>query len=198
MARTHPEPQGAHYTASGDAYTSKRQFNEAVIEYRRALAETPIAADVHYKLGRGLPGDGDLVNAYHRYAAPATSIPRTSTHTCGRHHSSAGPGVRVGSDACGAGVEGGPRQGPALVLLANARGGAERHRPGDADDPGGHQSRSVVRAGLDRARCNHLHQRPQRRTAAAFKKAGRAGATSIEARLALANYERAIGAGPEC
>ena len=39
-ACANPETQARDYTASGDAYTSRRQFNEAVIQYRRALAET--------------------------------------------------------------------------------------------------------------------------------------------------------------
>ena len=47
-----PEDQARNYTASGDAYAAKQQFKEAEIEYRRALAATPNAADVRYKLGR--------------------------------------------------------------------------------------------------------------------------------------------------
>jgi hypothetical protein len=35
-----PETKARNYTASGDAYVSRQQFLEAVIEYRRALAET--------------------------------------------------------------------------------------------------------------------------------------------------------------
>jgi Tfp pilus assembly protein PilF len=41
-----PDDKARSYTSSGDAYAAKKQYKEAVIEYRRALAETPNAADV--------------------------------------------------------------------------------------------------------------------------------------------------------
>ena len=62
-----PETKARKYSASGDGYAAKQQFKEAVIEYRRALAATPDAADVRYRLGRAYQDSGDLINAYTEY-----------------------------------------------------------------------------------------------------------------------------------
>ena len=50
-ACANPDDKARDYAASGDAYAAKQQYKEAMIEYRRALAATPNAADVRYKLG---------------------------------------------------------------------------------------------------------------------------------------------------
>src|SRR5688572_28877746 len=61
--------------AQADAYVAKRQFKEAIIEYRRAIQVDPKRADIHYKLAKAYGEAGDLPAAYEAYAAAADVDP---------------------------------------------------------------------------------------------------------------------------
>ena len=193
-----PETQARDYTASGDAYSSRRQFNEAVIQYRRALAETPEAADVHYKLGRAYQEIGDLVNAYLEYARAGdldvsnvdAQMRAGSILLLGREFETAATRAELALQAD-------PRHVPALVLLANAKAGLNatsqamrRIQEALKLDPSYAPAWTALGAMMFITGRNAD-------AAPAYKKAVELAPRSIEARLALANYERATGAGAE-
>ena len=190
--------KAAKYTASGDLYTSKRQFDEAVIEYRRALAETPAAAGVHYKLGRVYQETGDLVNAYLEYARAGdldssnidANIRAGTILLLGREFQAAAARAELALQADAQHV-------PALVLLANAQAGLNaesqamrRIQEAIKLDP------SYAPAWTALGAVTFISGRTTE-AAAAYKKAVQLDSRSIEARLALANYERATGAGAD-
>jgi tetratricopeptide (TPR) repeat protein len=187
--------KAARYTASGDAYTSRRQFNEAVIEYRRALAETPAVAALHYKLGRVYQETGDLVNAYLEYAR-AGDLDSSNIDA----HMRAGTILLLGRefDAAKAraalALQADAQHVPARVLLANAQAGQNATSQAMREiqeaiklDP------SYAPAWTALGAITFMGDRTAD-AAVAYKKAVQLAPRSIEARLALANYERATGA----
>lgn len=63
------------YIASGDSYEAKRQYAEAIIEYRNALKADPTLADVQLKLGRTYLKAGDAADAVQAMARAADMRP---------------------------------------------------------------------------------------------------------------------------
>jgi len=61
--------------ARADQYVSRKEYKEAVIEYRRALQLAPRRADVHYKLANTYAKAADLPNAYTEYSTAADLDP---------------------------------------------------------------------------------------------------------------------------
>ena len=172
-----PRPRHASTVQAG-MRIRKQQFKEAVIEYRRALAAVPNDAAVRYKLGRVYQDSGNLLNAYTEYARagdldPANVDAQMRAGTIlllGREFEAARTRAELALKAD-------PNHAPAHILLGNAKAGLERDRGSDAPDPGGHQSRPLVRAGVDGARRGHVHWRPQSRSGGGLQESGRARAT---------------------
>ncbi len=190
-----PEDQARNYTASGDAYAAKQQFKEAEIEYRRALAATPNAADVRYKLGRVYQERGDLVSAYGEYARAGDLDPSNLDA-----HLRAGTILLLGREFEAAATRAelvlkvDPRHVPAHILLGNAKAGlndnvAAMRKIQEAIniDP------SYAPAWTALGAVTFIGGR-KADAAAGFKKAVELAPSSIEARLALANYEWAMAA----
>jgi tetratricopeptide (TPR) repeat protein len=190
-----PDDKARGYTASGDAYAAKQQYKEAVIEYRRALAETPNAADVRYKLGRAYQESGDLVNAYTEYARAGDLDPsnldaqmRAGTILLlGREFGAAARRAELA-------LKVDSRYVPAHILLGNARAGLNDTTQAMREiqeaikiDP------SYAPAWTALGAVTFIGGR-KADAAPAFKKAVELAPRSIEARLALANYEWATGA----
>jgi tetratricopeptide (TPR) repeat protein len=69
------EARVKRYIASGDAYEAKRQYAEAIIEYRNALKAEPTLADVQLKLGRTYLKAGDAADAVQAMARAADMRP---------------------------------------------------------------------------------------------------------------------------
>jgi tetratricopeptide (TPR) repeat protein len=190
-----PVDKARNYAASGDAYAAKKEFKEAEIEYRRALAETPNAADVRYKLGRIYQDNGDLVKAYTEYARAGDLDPSNIDA-----HMRAGTILLLGREFESAArraelaLKADPRHVPAHILLGNARAGmndtAQAMRTIQEAinlDP------SYAPAWTALGAVTFISGR-KADAAAGFKKAVELAPNSIEARLALANYEWAIAA----
>src|SRR5262245_15769210 len=59
----------------GEAYFDKKQFNEAIIEYRNALQKQPTHAQARLKLARAYVALDDYGNAYREYLRAADLLP---------------------------------------------------------------------------------------------------------------------------
>ena len=70
-----PQARARKYVASGDAYAAKQQPNQALIEYKRAVQAKPDWPDAHHKLAKAYDAQGDLANAYREYARAADLEP---------------------------------------------------------------------------------------------------------------------------
>ena len=193
-----PADKARNYAASGDAYVGKKEFKEAEIEYRRALAETPNAAEVRYKLGRVYQDNGDLAKAYTEYARAGDLDPSNIDA-----HMRAGTILLLAREFESAArraelaLKADPRHVPAHILLGNARAGmndtAQAMRTIQEAinlDP------SYAPAWTALGAVTFISGR-KADAAAGFKKAVELAPTSIEARLALANYQWAIAAFPD-
>lgn len=66
------------YISSGGAYEAKRQYAEAIIEYRNALKADPTLADVQLKLGRTYLKAGDAADAVQAMARAADMRPESA------------------------------------------------------------------------------------------------------------------------
>ena len=189
------ESKARRYTASADAYAAKRQFKEAVIEYRRALKATPNAPSVRYKLGRAYQDSGDLLNAYAEYARAGDLDPSNVDA-----HMRAGTILLLGREFDAArtraelALKADPRHAPAHILLGNAKAGLNETAPALRQiqeainlDP------SYAPAWTALGAVTFIAGR-KADAASAFKKAVELAPQSVESRLALANYEWATGA----
>ena len=189
------ETKSRKFAASGDAYVARQQFKEAIIEYRRALAETPGAAEVRYKLGRAYQENGDLVNAYTEYARAGDANPSNVDA-----HMRAGTILLLAREFEAAKTRGelalkaDPRHVPAHILVGNARAGlndtvAAQRQIQEALklNPSAPEAWTALGA------VTFMTGR-KGDAAVAFKKAVELGPQSIEARLALANFQWATHA----
>ena len=195
VACGNPDDKARSYTSSADAYAAKEQYKEAVIEYRRALAETPNAADVRYKLGRAYQESGDLVNAYSEYARAGdldssnldAQMRAGTILLLGREFEAAARRAQLA-------LKVDPNHVPAHILLGNARAGLNDTAQAIREiqeaiklDP------SYAPAWTALGAVTFIAGR-KADAGPAFKKAVELAPRSIEARLALANYEWATGA----
>jgi tetratricopeptide (TPR) repeat protein len=70
-----PAADAQRFTTSGDAYAARQQYDEAIIEYGRALQLTPDAAETRFKLALAYEQKGELMKAFDEYAATAELQP---------------------------------------------------------------------------------------------------------------------------
>ena len=73
-------PEGRRRAAieRGDAYRAKRQFNDAILEYRRAAQADPRSSEPYVRLGDVAIEIGDKLNAWQSYAHAADLSPSDS------------------------------------------------------------------------------------------------------------------------
>lgn len=69
------EARVKRHVSNGDAYEAKRQYAEAIIEYRNAIKAEPTLADVQLKLGRTYLKAGDAADAVQAMARAADMRP---------------------------------------------------------------------------------------------------------------------------
>lgn len=189
-----PEETSRRHTASGDAYAARGQFEEAIIEYRRALNATPSRADLRYQLGLAYEETGELVEAYREFARAADLDP-----------SNVDAQMRAGTlllvarefDAARTRAElalaANPSHVPAHILLGNAMAGLNdttralrQIEQAISLDPSSAPAWTALGA------VTFLGGRREE-AAEAFNKAVELAPESIDARLALANYQWASG-----
>ena len=189
-----PESLARDYTASGDGYAAKRQYKEAIIEYRNGLKATPNSPELRYKLGRAYEASGDPVAAYNEFARAADLDPgnldaqmRAGTLLLvGREFEAARTRAELALKA-------NPTHAPAHILLGNAMAGLNETAPALRQieqaislDP------SYAPAWTALGAVNFIGGRREA-AAEAFAKAVALAPNSVDARLALANYQWAKG-----
>src|SRR5262249_46830288 len=70
-----PKQEAVKHVARGDQYFGLNKLNEAVLEYRTAVANDPNSGDAHYKLAHAYMKRGDVREAYGEYVRAADLLP---------------------------------------------------------------------------------------------------------------------------
>jgi tetratricopeptide (TPR) repeat protein len=189
-----PDATAAKYTASGDAYVARREYKEAIIEYRNALKATPNSAVIRHKLGRVFEDAGDPIKAYAEFSRAADLDPsnvdaqmRAGTLLLvAREFDAARTRAELALKAA-------PNHVPAHILLGNAMAGLNETAPALRQieqainlDP------SYAPAWTALGAVTFIGGK-KAEAAAAFEKAVALAPRSVDARLALANYQWASG-----
>jgi tetratricopeptide (TPR) repeat protein len=74
-----PEVAKREYVRSGDAYVAKKQYKEAVIEYRNAVQQDARFGEARAKLADAYFQTGDVENAFREYIRAADLLPNDVT-----------------------------------------------------------------------------------------------------------------------
>src|SRR3954471_17832722 len=187
----HQDPNRS--VAKGDQYVARKAYKEAIIEYRRALQLAPRRADVHYKLAKAYVDNADLSNAYNEYSAAADLDPSIvdAQIQAGQLLLLAGEFER-GKTRAEAALSVDAQSVPAHILLGNALAGLndttqamKQMEEAISLDP------SYAPAYAALGSVQFAARSPSAR--ASFEKAVALEPRSIDARLALANYDWAAG-----
>src|SRR5262245_39297105 len=70
-----PQKLKKQYVDSGDQYFAKKNYNEAIIQYRNALAQDATFGEAHLKLATAYEANEDLKNALQEYVRAADLLP---------------------------------------------------------------------------------------------------------------------------
>jgi putative PEP-CTERM system TPR-repeat lipoprotein len=189
-----PQVKARKYVASGDAYFAKHQLKESVIEYKRAVQVKPDWPEAHYKLAKAYDAQGDPVNAYREYAwtgdlDPANIDAQIQAGTL----LLAGGDFETARTRAELAVKAAPDNPAANILLGNALAGLNET---------GEAIKQIEQAiSLDPTYAPawtalgavQFISGTRERAGAAFNKAVEVAPRSVDARLALANYEWASG-----
>ena len=145
-----------------DDYVARKQFKEAIIEYRRAIQVDPKRADIHYKLAKAYGEAGDLPAAYEAYAAAADVDPSlVDAHVqAGQLLLIAGEFGRAQEQRRGRDRRRSQER-PGAHPDGQRAGGVEEHDAGDEADGGSRRARSVVGSGAFGARFGPVRGRQQ-------------------------------------
>jgi tetratricopeptide (TPR) repeat protein len=189
-----PIVEAQKFAASGDTYAARQQYDEAIIEYGRALQLNPDDAETHYKQAQAYEHKGELVKAFDEYAAVAELQPSNLTAQ-----------MKVGSALLAAGDFSGARYraervvqtdanyAPGYVLLGNALAGLrdvksalQQIERALAIDPASAPAWTALGA------ARHAVDGP-REAAVAFEKAIAADPSSATAYVAAASFYWATG-----
>ncbi len=183
------ESRAQKYVASGDAYEARRQYAEAIIEYRNAIKSQPSRGDVHLKLGRAYLRAGDPASALQsmiRAADLQTTNSAVQIET-GSMQLLAGDAIGAQSRADIV-LKREPRHIQAHVLLGNAQAAMRRMDDARATleravrlDPSSGDALSALGS-------LYLMQGDRRRAEVTLQRAVKEAPSRDNARLALANY----------
>ena len=189
-----PEVAKREYVRSGDAYVAKKQYKEAVVEYRNAVQRDPRFGEARAKLADAYFQTGEVENAFREYIRAADLLPNDVTAQL-----KAGEMLLVGKryeDAkarAEAALTRAPQNVDAQILKANALAGLN-----NVDDAV-KEVEDAIRRAPDRsasyANLGTLQMiRGNREEAeAAFKQAAAMSPKSPQGYLALANFYWAAG-----
>lgn len=189
-----PEVAKREFVRSGDQYAAKKQYREAVVEYRNAVQQDARYGEGRFKLAEAYEGLGDRQNAYREFIRAADLLPddvaaqlrAAEVLLRARQYPEASARVEqvLAKD---------PKNVDAQVLLASAMVGLRK-----IDDAIAEMEEAIATA-PDRS-ANHANLgtlqmvRGNRAQAeAAFKQAVATDDRSVPARLALANFYWASG-----
>src|SRR5688500_14692590 len=73
-----PEQQKLEYVASGDAYVAQKQYAEAILQYRNAVALDASFGEARFKLAQTYEINGDLPAALREYVRAADLMPENA------------------------------------------------------------------------------------------------------------------------
>jgi tetratricopeptide (TPR) repeat protein len=74
-----PEVAKREYVRSGDTYVAKKQYREAIVEYRNAVQQDPRFGEARSKLAEAYFQVGDIENAFREYIRAADLLPNDAT-----------------------------------------------------------------------------------------------------------------------
>jgi len=189
-----PEVLKTKYLKSGDAYLAKKKYDDAILEYRRALQVAPQSGDAHWRLAEAYAANNDVINALPEYVRAADRL--TDNHQlqlkagnllllAGRWQDAKNRARTV--------LRTDPKSVPALVLLGNALAGlrnldeaidvAQRAIDADPERPGLHGNLATLQ----------MAKGERDLAEAAFKKAVAMAGKNPGPYLALSNFYRSGG-----
>jgi len=184
-----PEVAKREYVRSGDAYVVKKQYKEAVVEYRNAVQRDPRFGEARAKLADAYFQVGDVENAFREYIRAADALPNDVSAQLkagqmllvGKRYEDAKARADAALAVASANVE-------AQILKANALAGLNK-----VDDAVAEVEDAIRRAPDRSASYTNLGAlqmiRGNREEAeTAFKQAAAMNPKSPEAYLALANF----------
>jgi putative PEP-CTERM system TPR-repeat lipoprotein len=182
------------YVRRGDEYAGKKEFREAIIEYRNALKLAPQAADARLKVAEAYEAVGDWDNALAEYIRAADLMP--TNHDVQLKAGSILLAARGFDDAEARArrvLAKEPRNAAALMLLSNAQAGKkhideaiaanERALAIDPNRPGLHVNLGVLQ----------FVKGERAEAEAVFTRAIKMAPQSAQAHLALGKFYRAVG-----
>src|ERR1035437_4192087 len=70
-----PKKLRDQYVASGDGYVAQKQYAEAIVQYRNAVARDARFGEAHFKLAGAYAETGELNNALREYIRAADLMP---------------------------------------------------------------------------------------------------------------------------
>src|SRR5262245_56895018 len=70
-----PQKLKLNYLASGDSYVAKKNYEEAIIQYRNAVTQDGSFGEARFKLAQMYFATGDAKNAYREYIRAADLMP---------------------------------------------------------------------------------------------------------------------------
>ena len=189
-----PAVVSAKYISAGDAYLKKKQFADAILEYRRALVVAPQSGEGHYKLAEAYVANNEIPQSLPEYVRAADRLPEnTDLQLKAGNLLMLGGRFQDAKNRARAVLRNDPKNVAALVLLGNALAGlrnlddaidvAQRAVDVDPDRPGLRTNLATLQlAKGDRALAEQ-----------AFKKALEMAPTSVPTYLALSNFYRSGG-----
>jgi tetratricopeptide (TPR) repeat protein len=188
-----PAAAAAQAIARGDQYVSARQFDEAIIEYRRAIQFTPARADAHVKLANAYAARGESGLAYAEYSR-ATDLDPTLADAqiaAGNLLLEAGQFDEAKARAEEV-IAADPRDARAHILMGNALAGLhdgsqavrqmEQAVALDPSSPDGYSALGSIQFAVANPSAG-----------ASFEKAVSLQPRSVDARIGLANYHWSAG-----
>src|SRR5262245_21472929 len=193
-----PQKLKKQYVASGDQYFAKKNYNEAIVQYRNAVAQDGIFGEAHLKLAAAYEANNDLNAALREYTRAADLLPdnQQAQLNAGKLLVADGqfPEARTRALAI---LEKDQKNVNRLIVLGNALAGMK-----DIDAAIQQIEQAVDQdPGLTFAYANLglLQDRKGEPSAAeaAFKRAVESSPTSTEAHLNLGNYYWALGRRPQ-
>jgi putative PEP-CTERM system TPR-repeat lipoprotein len=190
-----PATLSKRHIKSGDGYLAKKQYDDAIVEYRRALQILPQSGEAHYKLAEAYAATNDIINALPEYVRAADRLQDdyklqlkagNLLMLAGRFNDAKNRARLV--------LRADPKSVPALVLLGNSLAGlrnldeavdvAKRAVEADPDRPGLHGNLATLQ----------LAKGERELAETAFKKAVEiAGKNTPAPYMALSNFYRSAG-----
>lgn len=189
-----PSADARAHVASGDRYVSAGKFAEAIIEYRNALKGDPKSGETRYKLAEAYSKSSEPMKAFQEYLRAADLMPQNRETQL----KAAGGLLLAGrfeevKDRVEAFLAKSPRDGQALLLLANALAGlkdldsalaqVEEAITLDPTEPRRHAVLGTI----------YMARRDAQRAEAAFRKALELKPDDVAVLLALGNFYWASG-----